>query len=64
MNRAGRSRKRRDQDEAGSVGGVGISICRIYLLHLRIAAVGDIVGNGFAERWIDGADLGRNFVQI
>ena len=34
------------------------------MLYLGIACVGDVMGNGFAQRWVDGANFRRNFVQV
>jgi hypothetical protein len=50
VNGAGRGGKRCDEDEAGGIRGVGVAIGGVDLLNLGIAAVGDVVGDGLAER--------------
>ena len=64
MYRARRSRKRGDEDQAGRIRRIGVAIGHVDLFHLCRASVGDVVSDGFAERGVDGADFGRDFIQI
>ena len=62
MNRARRGRERGHQDQAGGIRGIAVAITAVDLFSLGIPAVGDVMGDGFAEGRIDGADFGGDLV--
>ena len=64
VNGTGSRRKRGNEDEACGVRSVGVSVGRVDLFNLRIATVRNVVSDGLAERRVDGADLGGDFVEI
>ncbi len=57
MNSTRRGGQRSDEDQAGGIRRIGVAVDQVDLLYLGITRMGDVVGNGFAQQRVDGADF-------
>ena len=53
-----------DQDQPGRIRGIRVPVRLVDLLNFGVAAMGDVVSDGFAQRRIDAPDLGSDLVHI
>ena len=64
MDGAGRGGQRCDQDQPRCLGRIGVAVGGVDLFDFGVAAVGDVVRDGRAQRGVDGANLRGDFVHI
>ena len=52
------------QNQPGGIRGVTVAVRLVDQFHLGVAVMSDVVGDGFAEAWVDRAHLGGDLVLV